>query len=54
MPANLFDPASRPAPVGGRRRLTVTTSIAVHAAVILIIVIAPLIGGVTLPSAMRN
>jgi protein TonB len=54
MPANLFDPASRPAPVGGRRRLTVTTSIAVHAAVVLIIVIAPLIGGVTLPSAMSR
>lgn len=54
MPANLFDPGLRPAPVGGPRRLTVTTSIAIHAIVVLLIVVLPLIGGVSMPSAMHR
>lgn len=54
MPANLFDPAQRPAPVGGARRLTVTTSFVIHAAVLLLIVVLPLIGGVSMPSAMQR
>ena len=54
MPANLFDPDLRPAPVGGPRRLTVTTSIAIHATVVILIVVLPLIGGVSMPSAMQR
>ena len=54
MPANLFDPDARPAPVGGSRRLTVTTSIAIHAAVVILIIVLPLIGGVSMPSAMSR
>ena len=55
MPADLFDPAMRPAPVGGkRRRLTVTTSVIVHLVVVVLIVVVPLIGGVSLPSAMSR
>jgi periplasmic protein TonB len=52
MPADLFDPGSRPAPVGARRRLTVTTSVAIHALIVLLLVVMPLIGGVSMPEAM--
>lgn len=54
MPAELFDPRSRPAPVGAGRRLTVTTSVVVHAAVVIAVVVVPLIGGVSLPAAMSR
>lgn len=54
MPAELFDPASRPAPVGTARRLTVTTSILMHAAIVVLIVGIPLLGGVSLPRAMSR
>lgn len=54
MPAELFDPSSRPAPVGAARRLTVTTSILIHAAGVVLIVVIPLLGGVSLPSAMTR
>lgn len=54
MPANLFDPDLRPVPVGGRRRLTVITSIAIHAMVVVLIIALPLIGGVSMPSAMSR
>jgi len=54
MPAELFDPASRPVPAGGGRRLTVTTSIALHAAALAAVVLVPLFGGVSLPSAMSR
>ncbi|HEX6323537.1 MAG TPA: energy transducer TonB [Vicinamibacterales bacterium] len=52
MPADLFDPASRPAPVGARRRLTVTTSIAIHAILVLLLIVLPLVGGVSMPEAV--
>lgn len=52
MPADLFDPASRPAPMGARRRLTVTTSIAIHAILVLLLVVIPLLGGVSMPEAI--
>ena len=54
MPANLFDPDLRPAPVGGARRLTVTTSIVIHVAAVLLLVLLPLIGGVSMPAAMER
>jgi protein TonB len=54
MPANLFDPDLRPAPVGGARRLTVTTSIIAHVMLVLLIVVLPLVGGVSMPSAMER
>ena len=55
MPADLFDPTTRPAPVGGRkRRLTVTTSVIVHLVLVVLIVVVPLIGGVSLPAAMSR
>lgn len=54
MPAELFDPASRPAPVGTARRLTVTTSILLHAVIVVLIVVIPLLGGVSLPLAMSR
>jgi periplasmic protein TonB len=55
MPADLFDPTMRPAPVGGGgRRLTVTTSVVVHVVVVVLIVVVPLIGGVSLPAAMSR
>ena len=54
MPADLFDPAMRPAPVGGGRRLTVTTSVIVHLIIVVLIVLVPLIGGVSLPAAMSR
>jgi hypothetical protein len=54
MPADLFDPASHPAPMGARRRLTVSTSIALHAAVVAVVVILPLAGGIWMPSAMSR
>lgn len=54
MPANLFDPASRPAPVGAPRGLTVPASIAVHAGVVLLVIVLPLVGGVSLPDAMSR
>lgn len=50
----LFDPSARPAPVGARRGVTVTTSIAIHVALVLLIVVIPLVGGVSLPSAMSR
>ena len=52
MPADLFDPASRPSPAGSSRRLTVTTSIALHVAAVVLLVILPLVSGVTLPASM--
>lgn len=54
MPANLFDPASRPAPVGAPRGLTVPTSIAIHAGVVLLVIVLPLVGGVSMPDAMSR
>ena len=54
MPADLFDPGSRPATVGARRRLTVTTSIAIHGIVVLLLVVIPLLGGVSMPAAMNR
>ena len=54
MPADLFDPSTRPAPAGAGRRLTVTTSIAIHAAVVLLVIVLPLMGGVSLPAAMSS
>lgn len=52
MPADLFDPGSRPATLGARRRLTVTTSVAIHGIVVLLLVVMPLLGGVSMPAAM--
>jgi protein TonB len=54
MPANLFDPADRPTSLGDRRRVTVTTSIAIHAAVVVLVVVVPLLGGVSLPEAVSR
>ncbi|MDQ3070113.1 MAG: TonB family protein [Acidobacteriota bacterium] len=54
MPADLFDPASHPAPAGGGRRFTVTTSIAAHVIVVGLVIAAPLMGGISLPSAMER
>jgi protein TonB len=54
MPALLFDPASRPAPVGGRRRLTVATSITMHAAAVAAVILIPYFGAVSMPAAMRQ
>lgn len=54
MPAELFDPSARPAPVGARRKVTVTTSIAIHVALVLLVIVIPLVGGVSLPSAMSR
>lgn len=54
MPATLFDPSARPAPVGGGRRVTVSTSIAIHVIVVVLVVVIPLIGGVSLPAAMNR
>lgn len=54
MPAELFDPSARPAPVGAPRRLTVTTSIVIHAAIVVLVIVLPLMGGVSLPSAMSR
>ncbi len=54
MPADLFDPSSRPAPVGAPRRLTVSTSIAIHAVLVLLVVVLPLVGAVSMPAAMNR
>ena len=54
MPADLFDPSTRPAPIGSRRNVTVTTSIAIHALVVVLVVVLPLLGGVSLPAAMSR
>jgi periplasmic protein TonB len=54
MPADLFDPASRPEPMGARRRLTVATSVAIHAILVLLLVVMPLLGGVSMPAAMNR
>lgn len=54
MPATLFDPSARPAPVGGGRRLTVSTSIAIHVIVVVLVVVIPLVGGVSMPAAMNR
>jgi protein TonB len=54
MPANLFDPASRPASAGASRRFTVVTSIAIHAGVVVLVVVLPLIGAVSMPAAMNR
>ena len=54
MPADLFDPASRPSPAASKRRLTVLTSIALHAAAAVLFVFAPLAGSVPLPAVMAH
>ena len=54
MPANLFDPASRPASTGSSRRATVTTSIALHAAAVALLILVPLAGSVALPGSMHR
>jgi protein TonB len=54
MPADLFDPASRPSPAGSSRRLTVMTSIVLHAAAVIVFVLAPLAGAVSLPAVMTR
>ena len=54
MPADLFDPASRPSAAGSSRRLTVTTSIALHIAAVVLLVLLPLVGGVALPASMEG
>jgi len=54
MPADLFDPASRPSPPRSSRRLTVITSIALHIAAALVFVFAPLAGSVPLPAVMAH
>ena len=54
MPADLFDPASRPSPPRSSRRLTVITSIALHIAAALVFVFAPLAGSVRLPAVMAH
>lgn len=54
MPVDLFDPASRPTPAGSSRRLTVMTSIALHAAAIVVFILAPLAGTISLPSIVSR
>jgi protein TonB len=54
MPVDLFDPASRPTPAGSSRRLTVLTSIALHAAAIVVFLLAPLAGAISLPSIVTR
>lgn len=50
----LFDPNARPSPVGARRNVTVTTSIAIHIVLVLLVIVVPLVGGVSLPAAMSR
>ena len=54
MPADLFDPASRPSPARSSRRLTVMTSIALHLAAVVLLVFAPLVRSVSLPAVMAH
>ena len=54
MPVDLFDPASRPTPACSSRRLTVLTSIALHAAAIVLFLLAPLAGAISLPSIVTR
>ena len=54
MPADLFDPASRPSPAGSSRRATVTTSVALHTAAVALLVLLPLVGKVPLPASMNR
>lgn len=54
MPADLFDPASRPSSAGSSRRVTVLTSVALHSAAVIIFVLAPLAGAISLPSVVTR
>ena len=54
MPADLFDPASRPSPAASSRRLTVVTSIALHIAAAVVFILPPLAGSVPLPAVMAH
>lgn len=54
MPVDLFDPASRPTPAGSSRRLTVMTSIAMHVVAIVLFLLAPLAGSISLPSIVTR
>ena len=54
MPADLFDPASRPVSARSSRRLTLFTSIALHAVALVVFLLGPLAGAVGLPPLMAR